>query len=190
MNRSEIQDNIDQRTEERKGVVHVVMEDERHFLINRHHYQLLYDYRNAFDAEKLADRFSSILGKFDYIVGDWGYDQLRLRGFYDDSNPLFTPDRGVDTIQEYIDEECNFGCAYFVIQNLDVHIPKTSRSNGKRHSGKRSRSRRHRQSFHEKRERLSQPPVKKRRGQEVKSVRHGRKRNFVLRKKRTNSEKS
>lgn len=189
MNRSEIQNNIDQRTEERKGVFRVLMEDEEHFLVNRHHYLLVDNYRDAFDPEKLADRFSSILGKFDYIVGDWGYDQLRLRGFYDETNPLYQADRGVDTIQEYIDEECNFGCAYFVIKNLDVHVPKNAR-NSHRHR-KSSNSHGHRRHpYHERRDKLTQPPVKKRRGQEVRSVHRGHKRNFVLRKKRTTKEKS
>ncbi len=27
-----------------------------------------------------------MLDKYDYIVGDYGYDQLRLKGFYKDSN--------------------------------------------------------------------------------------------------------
>ena len=31
-------------------------------------------------------RYSDILDKYDYIVGDYGYDQLRLKGFYKDSN--------------------------------------------------------------------------------------------------------
>lgn len=189
MNRSEIQNNIDQRTEERKGVFHVVMQDEEHFLVNRHHYLLVDNYRDAFDPDKLADRFSSILGKFDYIVGDWGYDQLRLRGFYAEDNPLYQESRSVDTIQEYINEECNFGCAYFVIQNLDVHIPKNAYNNSHHHKSRNPHGQR-RHPFHERHDKLSQPPVKKRKGQEVKSVRHGRKRNFVLRKKRTAKNKS
>ncbi len=29
-----------------------------------------------------GQRFSRIYSKFDYIVGDWSNEQLRLRGFY------------------------------------------------------------------------------------------------------------
>ena len=29
-------------------------------------------------------RFSEVLTKFDYVVGDWSNEQLRLRGFYKD----------------------------------------------------------------------------------------------------------
>ena len=28
-----------------------------------------------------GERFSEVLARYDYIVGDWGYEQLRLRGF-------------------------------------------------------------------------------------------------------------
>lgn len=127
MNRAKIQDYIDQRVKERKGTFHSSMQDPTHFEINKHSYEIVHNYRNAFDLDKFTDRFSMILSKFDYIVGDWGYDQLRLRGFYDHHNPLYTPDRGVDTIQDYIYEECNFGCAYFVLHNLEVNIQKRSR---------------------------------------------------------------
>ncbi len=44
-------------------------------------YEIITNYRDAFDEEKLNERFSDILGRYDYIVGDWGYDQLRLKGF-------------------------------------------------------------------------------------------------------------
>lgn len=58
------------------------MQDATHLLINGHQYELVQEYRDGFEAEKLADRFSSVLTKYDYIVGDWGHTQLRLRGFF------------------------------------------------------------------------------------------------------------
>ncbi len=40
---------------------------------------LLEDYKNAFDQTIFGQRFSQLMLKFDYIVGDWGNEQLRLR---------------------------------------------------------------------------------------------------------------
>ena len=40
------------------------------------------DYREGFNAEKLGERYSDVLARYDYIVGDWGYEQLRLKGFF------------------------------------------------------------------------------------------------------------
>lgn len=70
----------------------------------------------TFDAEAFTQRFSEILLKYDYIVGDWGQEQLRLRGFYkeDSKRGVFAK---ISRLDDYIKEYCNFGCAYFVLEN-------------------------------------------------------------------------
>lgn len=120
MNRAKIQDYIDQRAD----LYHYEATGQNQFTLNGHHYQLLVSYRDGFNGDEFAKRFSNILSKYDYIVGDWGYGQLRLRGFYDDQSPLFRPERGQERIEDYLFEDCNFGCPYFVVQNDDVQLPK------------------------------------------------------------------
>ena len=48
--------------------------------IHGHEYELLTNHREGWDPEAFKRRFSEILDKYDYIVGDWGYGQLRLKG--------------------------------------------------------------------------------------------------------------
>jgi uncharacterized protein YutD len=81
-------------------------------------YEVVEDYRDALQEDALEARYSEILGKYDYIVGDWGYGQLRLRGFFDDKNPKATIATKISTLQDYLYEHCNFGCAYFVIKRV------------------------------------------------------------------------
>ena len=81
MNRARIQELIEQRMSQRKGLYQVTLQDVTHFTLNGHPYLLKKNYREAFNGDSLADRFSPLLTKYDYIVGDWGYDQLRLRVF-------------------------------------------------------------------------------------------------------------
>ena len=50
------------------------------------YFELIEEYRDCFDEEQFASRYSEILDKYDYVVGDYGYEQLRLKGFYRDSN--------------------------------------------------------------------------------------------------------
>ena len=38
--------------------------------------ELVEDYREAFDQTVFGQRFSQLMLKFDYIVGDWGNEQL------------------------------------------------------------------------------------------------------------------
>ncbi|MGE7920316.1 YutD family protein [Viridibacillus sp. NPDC093762] len=79
-------------------------------------YDVLTDYREGFQEEAFLERFSDILTKYDYIVGDWGYGQLRLKGFFDDKNQKASFDTKISTLQDYLYEYCNFGCAYFVLK--------------------------------------------------------------------------
>ncbi|MCH3922464.1 YutD family protein [Limosilactobacillus sp.] len=173
MNRAKIQDYIDQREEQRADLYHFEARDATHFTLNGHQYELVDEYRDGFDGEALAKRYSNILSKYDYIVGDWGYDQLRLRGFYASDNPLYNPEQGVKTIEDYLYEDCNFGCAYFIIHNEDVWTPR--------------RRRRHRTSpvIKERRKKLRQPDVRHRhhqRAERVKSGHHQQK--FVIHKRK------
>ena len=104
----------------------IVMQSDTQMLIDGHPYVLVKNYRDGFRTDKLKERFSQILTKYDYIVGDWGYDQLRLRGFYESGSKKGTPSQNIDRLMDYLYENCNFGCAYFVLHNLDVQKPKRS----------------------------------------------------------------
>ncbi|GIN88615.1 hypothetical protein J6TS2_50010 [Heyndrickxia sporothermodurans] len=86
--------------------------------INNQTYEIIKDFRNGFNEEAFRNRFSDILSRYDYIVGDWGYGQLRLKGFFDDENPKATFDTKIGTLTEYLYEYCNFGCAYFVAKRI------------------------------------------------------------------------
>lgn len=84
--------------------------------LNGANYDLITNEKNAFDEDVLNERYSDILKKYDYIVGDWGYSQLRLKGFYDKSHPKSSYDSRIDMLEDYLYEYCNFGCAYFVLK--------------------------------------------------------------------------
>ena len=59
----------------------------------------------------LASVFSEVLTKFDYIVGDWSNEQLRLRGFYKDDRPVTDAEK-ISRLEDYLLEYCSYGCAY------------------------------------------------------------------------------
>lgn len=81
-------------------------------------YEVVEERSDGFNEEAFKGRFSDILTKYDYIVGDWGYGQLRLRGFFEDSNHKATFDTKISTLTEYLYEYCNFGCPYFVAKRV------------------------------------------------------------------------
>ncbi|WP_246027958.1 YutD family protein, partial [Paenibacillus xylaniclasticus] len=85
-------------------------------LIGGKRYELIIDHKNGWNPSAFRDRYSDVLERYDYIIGDWGYNQLRLKGFFKDSNPKANKDTNISGLVDYINEYCNFGCAYFVIQ--------------------------------------------------------------------------
>lgn len=79
-------------------------------------FELVENFKEAFDATAFNQRFSEILTKFDYIVGDWSNEQLRLRGFYKDSRDV-EAELKISRLEDYLLEYCSFSCAYFVLEN-------------------------------------------------------------------------
>lgn len=79
-------------------------------------YEIVQNHKDGWNPEVFRDRYSEVLERYDYIIGDWGYSQLRLKGFYRDNHPKATKDSTISSMVDYINEYCNFGCAYFVLQ--------------------------------------------------------------------------
>ncbi|OBA01397.1 hypothetical protein A9P44_24185 [Paenibacillus polymyxa] len=86
------------------------------FQIGGKNYEVLQDHKNGWNPEAFRDRYSEVLDRYDYIIGDWGYNQLRLKGFYREGHPKANKDTSIVVLDDYINEYCNFGCAYFVLQ--------------------------------------------------------------------------
>lgn len=82
-------------------------------------YKIIENIKDGFQEDMLKEKYSEVLKKYDFIVGDWGYNQLRLKGFYDDQNSKATFDTKISTLDDYLYEYCNFGCAYFVLKKVD-----------------------------------------------------------------------
>ena len=86
--------------------------------IENNYFEVIKDDQKSFNEEQFTSRYSEILDKYDFIVGDFGYEQLRLKGFYHDSNKKSDTNKRFSAIQDYILEYCNFGCKYFVLRRL------------------------------------------------------------------------
>ena len=83
-------------------------------------YELIEENRNGWNPDAFKERYSDVLDKYDYIVGDWGYGQLRMRGFYENSNRKVPFEHKIATLDEYLQEFCNFGCPYFVLRRTKM----------------------------------------------------------------------
>ncbi|WP_143463259.1 YutD family protein [Levilactobacillus enshiensis] len=131
VDRKDLEALVAEQRENREPAAEVVRVDETHLTINGHPYEVVADVRDGFDFAEFSRRFSTILSKFDYIVGDWGFEQLRLKGFYAEDRAGAKQNQ-IDSVQDYLYESCNFGCAYFILHNLDVKTAPKPRRNRRR----------------------------------------------------------
>ena len=77
-------------------------------------YELIEDNGDSFDESEIKEKFTDYFYEFDYVVGDWAYGKLRLKGFYDDKNPKANKINKYSNLDKYLEENCAFGCKYFV----------------------------------------------------------------------------
>ncbi|MGY5338824.1 YutD family protein [Levilactobacillus spicheri] len=135
VDRKDLEALVAEQREKREPSAQVVRVDETHLQINGHDYEIVADVRQGFNLEEFAQRYSTILSKYDYLVGDWGFEQLRLKGFYAEDRAGAKQNQ-IDAVQDYLYESCNFGCAYFILHNLDAKpVQKPRRNRSRRRNG-------------------------------------------------------
>ncbi len=81
-------------------------------------YKLVTDYNDAFDEEELKSKYTEYFKNYDYIVGDIAYGKLRLKGFNTKNNQNFNKINNFERLDNYIKENCAFGCKYFVLEKV------------------------------------------------------------------------
>lgn len=147
MDHNDIQDLIDKRRDEREPLAKIEQVDETTLTVNGHIFAIEKNENDAFDFGAFNKVYNPYLNSFDYIVGDWGFDQLRLKGFYLDDKPV-PKELKSSAINDYIVEDVNFGSKYFVLHNLEAKnespLPQISlnenKGNQKKHKNNRPKN--------------------------------------------------
>ena len=81
-------------------------------------YEIIKDNRESFNKEEFINRYTDYFSSYDYVVGDYAYGKLRLKGFYDDKNPKSNRINKYSMIDKYIEENCAYGCKYFIAKKI------------------------------------------------------------------------
>ena len=81
-------------------------------------YELIEDNGNAYNEEDIRDRYTDYFHDFDYILGDYAYNKLRLKGFCEKSNPRYNKINDFSTKNQYVKELCAYKCRYFVLKKV------------------------------------------------------------------------
>lgn len=83
-------------------------------ILEENTYEIISDYKNGYNKDEFSNKYTDYFKYFDYIVGDWAYGKLRLKGFYEKNNKSCKDMNNIENLDKYLKENCAFDCAYFV----------------------------------------------------------------------------
>ena len=86
--------------------------------VNNNKYELVKVYKDGFNEEDFKERCTEYFDEFDYIFGDYSYDVLRLKGFYDKNNKQVKKINNINILENYIKEFCSHECRWFLLKKV------------------------------------------------------------------------
>lgn len=81
-------------------------------------YELIRNDKDCFDYEDIKERATEYFEDYDYILGDFSYDKVRLKGYYDFTNKKANKINDYKDIDNYIENYCSFGARVFVLKKI------------------------------------------------------------------------
>lgn len=79
-------------------------------------YELIKNYRDAFNEESFISKCTDYFKDFDYIVGDIAYGKLRLKGFYHQDNKKVKKINNFLNVEDYLKNNCAADCKHFIVK--------------------------------------------------------------------------
>ena len=72
-------------------------------IIDNKTYEVIKNVKDALDVEDLEGKITDYYDNFDYILGDYAYGKVRLKGFNEKENKNFKPVNDINKVDEYIE---------------------------------------------------------------------------------------
>lgn len=86
--------------------------------VNNTKYELIKDYKEAFDKEEFLEKCTDYFYDYDYVVGDIAYGKLRLKGFYDEKSKKVNKINNFKNLDKYLEDYCAKDCKYFIVKKI------------------------------------------------------------------------
>ena len=90
------------------------------YKINDNYYELIKNYKDGFSLTDVTEKKTEYFDDYDYVIGDWAYGKLRLKGFCYSGNPIYRKINDINNKDEYIKNYCAYDCRYFVLKKINT----------------------------------------------------------------------
>lgn len=82
-------------------------------------YELMENYKDGFELDAVKEKFTDYFYDYDYLLGDWSYGKIRLKGFCNRTNRKCNRINDIKYKDKYIKELCSYECRYFILKKID-----------------------------------------------------------------------
>ena len=87
--------------------------------INGKIYEVIKNYKDAFNEEEFKEKCTDYFYDYDYVVGDIAYGKLRLKGFYDEKSKKVNKINNFKNLDIYLKNNCANDCKYYVAKKIN-----------------------------------------------------------------------
>ena len=81
-------------------------------------YELIKNDRDCFNLEEVKEKATDYFTDYDYIFGDYAYDKVRLKGYFDSTNKKTKKINDIKYLDEYIRDYCSYGARVFLLKKI------------------------------------------------------------------------
>lgn len=90
----------------------------KEIILENNNYIILENKNDCLNIEELTNLYTDYFDNYDYILGDYAYNKLRLKGFCDKNNKLFNNINDINIKDKYLKDLCAYECNYFLIKKV------------------------------------------------------------------------
>ena len=87
-------------------------------VINEKEYEVVENEKDCINEEELSEKLTDYFDDYDYIFGDYAYEKLRLKGYYDSKNKKANNINDIKTNKEYKEKYCSYGARTFLLKKI------------------------------------------------------------------------
>lgn len=87
-------------------------------IINNVEYEVIRNDQDCIDVDLLKDKITDYFDTYDYIFGDYAYEKVRLKGYYDSNNKNANKINDIKFLDNYIKEYCSYGSRVFLLKKI------------------------------------------------------------------------
>ncbi len=91
---------------------------QKEYLFNENKYIIEKDDYDCFDYSLVKDLFTEYFNDYDYVMGDFAYNKLRLKGFCEKTNKKFNKTNNIKDLDNYIKNYCAYNSKWFLLKKI------------------------------------------------------------------------